>query len=157
MPAGNRLRPRADSACTAPASTTTRPAGLGPARIQRLRLSSGDSIAGKRVPSGSPGRGAQDHVRLAARGDDDVDAGVARRVGGGQLGRHPAHAQAGSRAARLRAQRVVDAIHLLDQLGVRVGARIAREEARLVSEHEQQVGADQRGDQRGEIVVVARP
>ena len=50
----SKLRPCFLSAREAPWSITRRPAGVGPAKIHRLRLSTELTVVGKRVPSASP-------------------------------------------------------------------------------------------------------
>ena len=61
----------------------------------------------------------------------------------------PAHAVTGEGA-----QGVVYGLHLFDELGIRVGARVGGEEPLLIREQDQQVRIRQDGGTGGEVVVV---
>ncbi len=79
---------------------------------------------------------------------------MAGRVGRGDLGGIAAHAQPGNAVPGVDAQ-IVEVVDFGDQFCAGVRARVGGKEAGLVGEDEQEVGADQGGDEGGEVVVVA--
>ncbi len=92
---------------------------------------------------------------LAGGGEDDVDAGVGGDLGRLDLGDHAAGADPGlARAADLDSFEVLGPVHVLDA-GAGGARGVAVVEAVHVGEEDQQVGADQVGDEGGEPVVVA--
>ena len=97
---------------------------------------------------------ATDHFRDLAGGDHHVDPGAARHVGGLQLGGHAAGAQTADAVTGEGSQGVVYGLHLFDELGIRVGARVRGEEPLLVGQQDQQIRIRQDGGAGGEVVVV---
>ena len=87
--------------------------------------------------------------------NDHLRARTGRDVAGDQLGRHAAGAEAGSgRALGHVHEMAVQALHLGNELRIRVGARIVRVETVDVREKDQQVRLDEGHHNRGEAVVV---
>jgi hypothetical protein len=130
IPFGSNELPRSRIAAVAPSSTVISPAGGAP-KIQRLRFSSGDSCAWKRVPRRAFHHIAN-HARTAARGNDGVDTGTARHVRGLQLvpiPPVPENAVTGDGA-----QRIVDAVNIGYQLGVRIVTRVGGEQPLLIGQ-----------------------
>ena len=104
-----------------------------------------DGLAGQRRPGQR--RGGQHH--------GDAEAG--RYAGRLDLRHHAAGAHPGpAGSADVHAREVTFAVHLGDAGAARAG-RVAGPERVDVGEQHQQVGVDERGDERGEAVVVAEP
>ena len=96
------------------------------------------------------------HVGFAAAGDDGGGAAAGGPLGGEDLGQHAAGADAAAGAAGHGFQLRVAGAGFVDELGIRMLARIGGIQSLLVGEDHQCVGLDQVGHQRAEGVVVAK-
>ncbi len=107
------------------------------------------------MPSSSPSKKPRQHPGDAAVDDRGADAEEGGALGRLDLGRHAAGAEVGAGIAGGGLDLLVDALDQGDQLRVGVAVGVAVEETVDVGEDHQQVGLDQVGDHRREVVVVA--
>ncbi|MNI55808.1 hypothetical protein D3C73_1107800 [compost metagenome] len=95
------------------------------------------------------------HSLQAPADDDGVRTGARRQACRTQFGLHATTTQRPTCTARHRIERRIIGARLVDQLGVRIVARIGVEHAIAIREDHQQIGFDQVGHQRRQGVVVA--
>ena len=98
---------------------------------------------------------AQQHVGLAAPGDDGAGAAARGTLGGQDLGQHAAAADAGAGASGHRFQRRVAGGGFGNEARLRVLARVGRVQAALVGEDHVRIGVHQVGHEGAQGVVVA--
>ncbi|MNF64007.1 hypothetical protein D3C84_457270 [compost metagenome] len=94
------------------------------------------------------------HPLQAPTHDDGMSPRTRRQTRRTQLGLHAATPQCATRTASHRIQRRIIGTRLVNQLGIRIVARISIEHAVTISENHQQISLDQVGHQRRQGVVV---
>ena len=156
-PAAATSRPRAARA-RRPASTTHACRARGFAYFSQ---SLNERVARARAPEARARRARPPARGRSAPGSQPVadhrrDPGGGRHLGGDDLRAHPARAQRRRSCARSRSpSRSAGSRPRVDERAPRVRARVGRVEAVGVGQQDEQVGADEDRDLRGEEVVVA--
>lgn len=108
----------------------------------------------KTRPNGNAFHHVANHARLAACGNNGVNPGAARDISGLQFCSHPAGSQTRDAIPGNGAQRIINTVHIFNQLRLRVGAGIGGEQALLIGQQQQLIGASQNCRQRREVVVI---
>lgn len=96
------------------------------------------------------------HALDAPADDHGMRTGTRSQARSTQFGLHAATPQRTARTARYRIQRRIIGTRFVNQLRIRVVARISVEHAITISQDDQQIGLDQVGNQRRQCVVVAK-
>ena len=102
----------------------------------------------KTRPNGNAFHHVANDARFAACGNYGVDPGAARDIGGLQFSPHAAGSQTRDAVSGNGAQRIINTVHVFDQLRLRIGARIGGEQALLIGQQQQLIGSSQNCRQR---------
>ncbi|MNV20013.1 hypothetical protein D3C71_1108980 [compost metagenome] len=95
------------------------------------------------------------HTGTAASSNNGIDTRTTRHISSLQFGAHPTGSQPGNAVSSNRAQGVVNAVDIFNQLRLRVIARVGGKQPLLIGEQQQFIRTGQNRGQRGEIIVVA--
>lgn len=99
--------------------------------------------------------GAQNGLRNRSGGDDDVGTAAYGGAGGEELGAHAPGARGGSGALSGALDVGSDAGDERDELSGRILAGVGRVEAIAIGEENEEIGIDEIGDERRELIVIA--
>ena len=126
-------------------------------RVAEPQLEARGALRVRREPRAdplAPGR-SREAPRLRSVADHHRDPGRARHLRRRHLAAHPARAEGRRSVADPVVAQLREVVHLLDQLGLRVRARVGGVEPGRVREQDQKARLEQDRNLRGEEVVVA--